>query len=74
MATASIANKLGVGIRQFVLDGIYITEDYHNRIPSYSDKIKPIDKKKEFYDKAHELGGDEVKKFASKLIQNQSNN
>jgi hypothetical protein len=74
MAAATIANKFGVGIKQFVLDGVYITEDYHNRVPSYSDKIKLIDKKKEFYDKAHSLGKDEVTKFATIMIQNQSNN
>ena len=48
MAAATLANKLGAGIRQFVLDGVYITEDYFNRTPSYADKIKPIDKNKEF--------------------------
>jgi hypothetical protein len=74
MAAATIANKLGADIRQFVLDGVYITEDYHNRVPSYLDKIKPIDKKKEFYDAAHLLGKDEVTKFAMKLMENQSNN
>ena len=73
MAAAQVAIKLGVPVRQFVMDGVYITEDYQNRKPSFIDKIKPIDRKKEFYDKAHELGVDEVKKFASKLIQNLSN-
>ena len=74
MAAATVGNKLGAGIRQFVLDGVYITEDYFNRTPSYADKIKPIDKKKEFYDAAHNLGQEEVKKFVAKLIENQSNN
>jgi hypothetical protein len=74
MAASTVGNKLGAGIRQFVLDGVYITEDYFNRTPSYSDKIKPIDKKKEFYDAAHDLGQEEVKKFVAKLIENQSNN
>ena len=74
MAAGNIANKLGAGIKQFVMDGVYITEDYHNRIPSYSDKIKPIDKKKEFYERAHSLGADEVKKFAAEYIKNNPNN
>jgi hypothetical protein len=73
MAASTVANKLGCGIRQFVMDGIYITEDYINRTPSFDGKIKPIDKKKEFYDKAHALGQDEVTKFAKELIKKQSN-
>ena len=73
MAASIVANKLGCGIRQFVMDGIYITEDYINRTPSFDGKIKPIDKKKEFYDKAHALGQDEVTKFAKELIKKQSN-
>lgn len=74
MAASVVAIKLGYDIKQFVMDGVYITEDYQNRIPSFADKIKPIDKKKEFYDTAHALGGVEIQKFATKLIQNQSNN
>ena len=73
MSAAQVAIKLGIDVQQYVMDGIYITEDYKNRTPQYIDKIKPIDKKKEFYDKAHELGGDEVKKFVTRLLQNQSN-
>jgi len=73
MAASTVANKLGCGIRQFVMDGIYITEDYINRTPSFDGKIKPIDKKKEFYDKAHALGQEEVTKFAKELIKKQSN-
>ena len=36
-------------------------------------KIKSIDKKKEFYDTAFSKGPELVKKFAEKLIQKQSN-
>jgi hypothetical protein len=74
MAAATLAIKLGIDIKQFVMDGVYIAEDYMDRTPSFEGKIKPIDRKKEFYDKAHELGQDEVRKFAAKLIENQSNN
>ena len=73
MAAATIANKLGYDIKQFLIDGLYITEDYINRTPSFADKIKPIDKKKEFYDKAHALGHEEVRKLAAELIEKQSN-
>lgn len=73
MSAATVANKLGCGITQFVMDGIYITEDYVDRIPSFDGKIKLIDRKKEFYDKANSLGQEEVKKFAAELIKKQSN-
>lgn len=74
MEAGKVAIKLGYNVQQFVLDGIYITEDYINRKPSFSDKIKPIDKKKEFYDKANSLGRQEVTDFATKLIQKNNPN
>lgn len=74
MEAGKVALKLGHDIKQFVLDGVYITEDYINRTPSFVDKIKPIDKKKEFYDKAHQLGKDEIMKFATKLLQKNNPN
>ena len=73
MEAGKVAVKLGYDIKQFVLDGVYITEDYLNRIPQFADKIKTIDKKKEFYDKANALGREEVTAFARKIIENQSN-
>lgn len=73
MEAGKVAIHLGYKIQQFVMDGIYITEDYTNRTPSFSDKIKPIDKKKEFYDKAYNLAPQEIIALATKLIQkNQS--
>ncbi len=74
MAASEIAIKLGYDIKQIVLDGIYITEDYIDRIPSFIDKIKPIDKKKEFYDKAHAIGQQEVSNFAKNLIRKNTPN
>jgi len=73
MSAATLAKKLGYDIKQFVMDGVYITEDYLNRTPSFDGKIKPIDRKKEFYDKANSLGQEEVTKFAKELIKKQSN-
>ena len=73
MASAEVAKRLGYNIRQFVMDGAYITEDYINRTPSFDGKIKPIDKKKEFYDRAHALGQQEVINFSRDLIKKQSN-
>ena len=73
MWASGIAIKLGYDIKQVVLDGVYITEDYINRTPSFDGRIKPIDRKKEFYDKANLLGQEEVTKFAKELIEKQSN-
>ena len=73
MAAAAVAVKLGHDVKQFVMDGVYITEDYINRTPSFDGKLKLIDKKKEFYDSAHAKGAELVKKFAANLIRKQSN-
>ena len=73
MSAAEVAIKLGCDIKQFVIDGVYITENYRERTPSFDGKIKSIDRKKEFYDKARSLGQDEVTKFAKELIKKQSN-
>ena len=73
MSAAEIAIKLGYDIIQVYMDGIYITEDYINRKPSFDGKIKPIDKKVEFWQKAFDLGQEEITKFAKKLIEKKSN-
>ena len=67
MLAAKFAIKLGYDITQFVMDGVYIAEDYKNRVPSFIDKIKPIDRKKEFYDKASSFAQEEMNKLAIKL-------
>ena len=73
MSAAILAQRIGYDIKQFVMDGVYITEDYLNRTPSFDGKIKPIDRKKEFYDKANAIGQQEVINFAKELIKKQSN-
>ena len=73
MESAKIAIKLGYDIKQFVMDGIYITEDYINRTPSFDGKIIPIDKKKEFWERGYSLGTQLIQRFAKNLIENQSN-
>jgi hypothetical protein len=73
MSAGTLAKKLGYQINQFVLDGIYITEDYINRTPSFDGKIKPIDRKKEFWEAANSIGQHEVTKLGTKLIKKQSN-
>jgi hypothetical protein len=73
MSAAEVAIKMGHVIQQVYMDGIYITEDYINRKPSFDGKIKPIDRKVEFWTNANNLGQQEVINFARKLIKNQSN-
>ena len=66
MSAANMANQVGYDIKQFVMDGVYITEDYKNRKPSFADKIKPINRKEEFYKKAESLGRQELINFAKR--------
>jgi hypothetical protein len=63
MTAGNLALKMGYDIKQFVMDGVYITEDYKNRKPSFADKIKPINKKEEFYKKAESGAREEVLNF-----------
>jgi hypothetical protein len=68
MNCSDVAKKYGFEVTQYVLDGIYITEDYMNIKPSFDGKIVRIDKKKEFYDKAFSLGRDELINFTKKIL------
>jgi hypothetical protein len=73
MSAAAVAIKLGYDIVQVYMDGIYITEDYINRKPSFDGKIKSIDRKVEFWQRANSLGQQEVINFGKELIKKQSN-
>lgn len=68
MNCIDVARKYGFEINQVLIDGIYITEDYINNKPSFMDKIVRIDRKKEFYDKAHSIGREELLNFAKKIL------
>ena len=74
MTAGQMAIREGYQINQVVLDGIYITEDNINRIPKYIDKIKPIDRKREFYHKAESFAIETLIRFATKMIKNNPNN
>jgi hypothetical protein len=54
-------------IIEYVLDGIYITEDYVNRKPSFEGKIKPIDRKAELRAIAEANFEKELRKFKENL-------
>jgi hypothetical protein len=49
------------------MDGIYITEDYHNRVPSINDLIHPINRKDEFYKKAWSTFNTELSLFIKRI-------
>ena len=73
MAASAVAIKMGYEVTQVYMDGIYITEDYINRKPSFDGKIKPIDRKTEFWNNANNVGQQEVINFTKKLLQKHSN-
>ena len=73
MMAGAVSTRFGYNVQQFVLDGCYITEDYINNKPAFSDKVKRIDKKREFYDKADDLKQKELINFIKKLEENKSN-
>ena len=67
MMRAIAAIHAGHEIKQFVLDGIFITEDVHNREPSFKDKIFPITDKDLQARKGKELIREEVSNFMKTL-------
>lgn len=67
MMRAIAAIHAGHEIKQFVLDGIFITEDVHNREPSFKDKIFPITDKDLQARKGKELIREEVSNFIKTL-------
>jgi len=67
MTAANLAKDKGYKIDQYVLDGIYISENYKNREPSFKDKLVTIDRKTEFYSKAESVGGACLKSFIQKI-------
>lgn len=67
MYSATLASQRGYEINQYVLKGIYTTEDYINRIPSFDSKIKTFDKKQEFRNKAESVFREELLHFKNTL-------
>jgi len=61
------AIRKGYDIKQYVLDGIYITEDWINREPSIKDKIKKADLKTDFYKEANSHLPSELHSFIGRI-------
>jgi hypothetical protein len=72
MFASDIANSLGYQIYQYVMKGIYVSEDYINRTPSYSDKIKIFDLKEFYRNQAESNFQQELTNFKNK-IKNENN-
>jgi len=67
MYASTIAIKKGYDIKQFVLDGIYITEDWINREATIKDKIKRHDLKTDFYKEASSKMQSELISFVQRI-------
>jgi len=67
MYSATIASQYGYDITQYVLKGIYTTEDYINRVPSFVSKIKMFNRKQEFRSNAENVFETELLNFQQKL-------
>jgi hypothetical protein len=67
MMRAIAAIQKGHDIKQFVLDGVFITEDVINREPSFKDKIVSMGNKDQQAKRGKELIRQEVSNFIQTL-------
>lgn len=69
MFASVIARKNNIDVRQYVLDGMYITEDSNQeRKPSYSDKLKAFNRKVDGKQHSHSIMKVELEKFQKSLL------
>ena len=67
MIIGSWLKENGYPVNQYVLDGIFISEDVHRKSPSFAGKIKTFDRKNDFYSAAMAIFAEEVAKFTEKI-------
>ena len=67
MLASDIAIQHNIPIEQYILKGIYITENLFNREPSFNEKIKNIFSKENSKDKSWKLMNNELLKFRNKI-------
>jgi len=67
MYASLIAIQKGYQINEYILKGVYITEDYINRIPNFENQIKTFNRKQEFRDKAESQFQYELNKFNNRI-------
>ena len=63
MFAAMRAIQKGYEINQYLLKGVYITEDYIHRLPTFGNRVKVFDRKQEFRDRAERNFSIELNKF-----------
>ena len=70
MFAAGIAKRAGVDVNQYVLDGVYITEDKdeNHRNPSYSDKVKVFESKVDGKKHSNDIMREVLKTFSDSLL------
>jgi hypothetical protein len=74
MNASSVARKFGIDVRQYVLDGLYITEDKDetHREPSYVNDLVIFDSKRDGKKYSNNIMGEVIQKFAETLLKQQS--
>ena len=70
MNASLVAKKFGIDVRQYVLDGLYITEDKdeNHREPSYVNEIVIINSKRDGKKYSNNIMGEVIQKFAESLL------
>jgi hypothetical protein len=67
MMASSLAISKGYKIDQYLLEGLYITENLTDRIPSFNQKVKNIFQKEKSKDASWQIMNQELTIFANKL-------
>jgi len=67
MVASTIATKKGYDINQYLLKGVYITEDYINRVPSFNNSIISFNRKQEFRTQAENQFQNELSLFSNRI-------
>jgi hypothetical protein len=68
MFASNIANQNGIPVVQYMLEGLYMSEDMVNRTPTFSGKVKNMFSKENSKDKSWQLMNEELIKFKNKII------
>ena len=67
MHASDYAVRAGIDIKQYLLKGVYISENMINRKSSFEGKIKPIANKENARELSYKQFPDELKKFLNKI-------
>lgn len=69
MNAAPLARMANIDVRQYVLDGIYITEDRDDsrRVPTFNKKVKYFDRKREYQKNSDKIMKSALENYADSL-------